>query len=38
VSHDRAFLRRLDRFFMLEQDGTVRVLPDAGRALEAIAG
>jgi ATPase subunit of ABC transporter with duplicated ATPase domains len=38
VSHDRAFLRRLDRFFMLEQDGSVRVLPDAGRALEAIAG
>ena len=37
VSHDRAFLRRLDRFFMLEQDGTVTVLPDAGRALEALA-
>jgi ATPase subunit of ABC transporter with duplicated ATPase domains len=38
VSHDRAFLRRLDRFFMLEQDGVVTVLPDARRALEAIGG
>ena len=38
VSHDRAFLRRLDRFLMLEQDGVVTVLPDARRALEAIGG
>jgi ATPase subunit of ABC transporter with duplicated ATPase domains len=37
VSHDRAFLRRLDRFLMLEQDGSVTVLPDAGRALDALA-
>jgi ATPase subunit of ABC transporter with duplicated ATPase domains len=38
VSHDRAFLRRLDRFLMLEQDGAVTVLPDARRALEEIGG
>ena len=36
VSHDRAFLQRLDRFFLLDHDGTVRVLPDPERALEAI--
>jgi ATPase subunit of ABC transporter with duplicated ATPase domains len=38
VSHDRAFLRRLDRFLLLDLDGSVAVLPDAGRALAAIAG
>ncbi len=38
VSHDRAFLARLDRFFLLEHDGDVTVLPDARSALEAIGG
>jgi ABC transport system ATP-binding/permease protein len=38
VSHDRAFLQRLDRFFLLDHDGSVTVLPDPGRALEAIGG
>ncbi|MEA2125616.1 MAG: hypothetical protein QOI80_2398 [Solirubrobacteraceae bacterium] len=37
VSHDRAFLRRLDRFFLLEHDGSVHVLPDPDSALSAIA-
>jgi ATPase subunit of ABC transporter with duplicated ATPase domains len=37
VSHDRAFLRRLDRFLLLAHDGTVTVLADPGRALEAIS-
>jgi ATPase subunit of ABC transporter with duplicated ATPase domains len=37
VSHDRAFLRRLDRFLLLDHDGTVYPLPDADRALEALA-
>jgi len=37
VSHDRAFLRRLDRFLMLAQDGVVYALPDTGSALEALA-
>jgi ATPase subunit of ABC transporter with duplicated ATPase domains len=37
VSHDRAFLRRLDRFLMLLHDGTVLALPDADAALEALA-
>jgi ATPase subunit of ABC transporter with duplicated ATPase domains len=36
VSHDRAFLKRLDRFLLLDHDGSVTVLPDPGRALEAI--
>jgi ATPase subunit of ABC transporter with duplicated ATPase domains len=36
VSHDRSFLRRLDRFLLLESDGTLRSIPDAGRALEAL--
>ena len=38
VSHDRAFLQRLDRFFLLDHDGSVTVLPDPERALEAIGG
>ena len=29
VSHDRAFLRRLDRFLLLAHDGAVYALPDA---------
>jgi ATPase subunit of ABC transporter with duplicated ATPase domains len=37
VSHDRAFLRRLDRFFLLAHDGAVYSLPDADAALEALA-
>jgi ATPase subunit of ABC transporter with duplicated ATPase domains len=37
VSHDRAFLRRLDRFFLLAHDGSVFALPDADAALEALA-
>jgi ATPase subunit of ABC transporter with duplicated ATPase domains len=36
VSHDRSFLRRLDRFLLLEADGTLRAIPDADRALEAL--
>jgi ATPase subunit of ABC transporter with duplicated ATPase domains len=37
VSHDRAFLRRLDRFLLLAHDGSVYALPDTGSALEALA-
>jgi len=37
VSHDRAFLRRLDRFLMVLHDGTVLGLPDPDSALEALA-
>jgi ATPase subunit of ABC transporter with duplicated ATPase domains len=37
VSHDRAFLRRLDRFLLLAHDGAVYSLPDAEAALEALA-
>jgi ATPase subunit of ABC transporter with duplicated ATPase domains len=37
VSHDRAFLRRLDRFLLLAHDGSVYGLPDTGSALEALA-
>ena len=37
VSHDRAFLKRLDRFLLLDHDGSVAVLPDARAALEALA-
>ena len=29
VSHDRTFLRRLDRFLRLDHDGTVTALADA---------
>jgi ATPase subunit of ABC transporter with duplicated ATPase domains len=36
VSHDRAFLRRLDRFLLLEHDGSVHLLPDSDSALAAI--
>jgi ATPase subunit of ABC transporter with duplicated ATPase domains len=36
VSHDRAFLRRLDRFLHVGRDGAVAALPDARTALEAI--
>jgi ATPase subunit of ABC transporter with duplicated ATPase domains len=37
VSHDRAFLRRLDRFFHVGHDGRVVVVPDARAALEKIS-
>jgi ATPase subunit of ABC transporter with duplicated ATPase domains len=37
VSHDRAFLRRLDRFLMLAHDGSVYALPDVDSALDALA-
>ncbi|MCW2983641.1 MAG: transporter related protein [Conexibacter sp.] len=36
VSHDRAFLRRLDRFLMVLHDGTVLGLPDPDTALQAL--
>ncbi|MCW3065574.1 MAG: transporter related protein, partial [Solirubrobacterales bacterium] len=36
VSHDRAFLRRMDRFLMVLHDGSVVPLPDYGRALDAL--
>jgi ATPase subunit of ABC transporter with duplicated ATPase domains len=37
ASHDRAFLRRLDRFLLLTRDGSVYALPDPETALEALA-
>ncbi len=36
VTHDRAFLRRMDRFLMILHDGEVLSLPDAETALEAL--
>jgi ATPase subunit of ABC transporter with duplicated ATPase domains len=36
VSHDRAFLRTLDRFLMVLHDGTVLALPAYEPALEAL--
>ncbi len=36
VSHDRAFLRRLDRHLMILRDGTVLSLPDFDSALAAL--
>jgi len=38
VSHDRTFLRRLDRFLHVGHDGRVASLPDARSALERIGG
>ena len=38
VSHDRSFLRRLDRFLMVLRDGTVVGIPDPGSALAALGG
>ena len=38
VSHDRAFLRRLDRFLLLAHDGSVTPISDFPRALEALGG
>jgi ATPase subunit of ABC transporter with duplicated ATPase domains len=37
VSHDRAFLRRLDRLLLLARDGSVFAIPDADTALEVLA-
>ncbi len=37
VSHDRAFLRGLDRFLMVMHDGAVLALPSYDAALEAIS-
>jgi ATPase subunit of ABC transporter with duplicated ATPase domains len=36
VSHDRAFLKKLDRFLMVLHDGVVLALPNYDAALEAI--
>ncbi len=36
VSHDRAFLRRMDRYLMVLHDGSVLALPDYGSAAEAL--
>ena len=36
VSHDRAFLRRMDRFLMVLHDGTVLALPDYDSASQAL--
>jgi ATPase subunit of ABC transporter with duplicated ATPase domains len=36
VSHDRAFLRTMDRFLMVLHDGAVLSLPTYDSALEAI--
>jgi ATPase subunit of ABC transporter with duplicated ATPase domains len=36
VSHDRAFLRRMDRFLMVLHDGGVLALPDHATALAAL--
>ena len=36
VSHDRAFLRAMDRFLMVLHDGTVLSLDRYGAALEAL--
>jgi len=36
VSHDRAFLRRMDRFLMVLHDGTVLSFPSYDSALEAL--
>jgi ATPase subunit of ABC transporter with duplicated ATPase domains len=36
VSHDRAFLRQMDRFLMVLHDGGVLALPSYEAALQAI--
>jgi ATPase subunit of ABC transporter with duplicated ATPase domains len=38
VSHDRAFLTRLDRFLLIGADGVVTAVPDPERALAALQG
>lgn len=37
VSHDRAFLARLDRFLMITDDGEVLAIPDYELAMRALA-
>jgi ATPase subunit of ABC transporter with duplicated ATPase domains len=37
ISHDRAFLTRLDRFLFLDADGRVSALPDPDAALAALS-
>jgi ATPase subunit of ABC transporter with duplicated ATPase domains len=37
VSHDRAFLRRLDRFLLLDHDGAITPLADPDSALAALS-
>lgn len=37
VSHDRAFLARLDRFVMIDDDGDVYSIPDYDLAMDALA-
>ena len=37
VSHDRAFLARLDRFVMIDDDGEVYAVPDYDLAMEALS-
>jgi ATPase subunit of ABC transporter with duplicated ATPase domains len=37
ISHDRAFLDRLDRFLFLDADGHVHALPDPDAALAALS-
>ena len=36
VSHDRAFLRRMDRFLMVLHDGSVLALPDFDSMMDAL--
>jgi ATPase subunit of ABC transporter with duplicated ATPase domains len=36
VSHDRAFLQKMDRFLMVLHDGTVLALPDFETTLSAL--
>ena len=37
VSHDRTFLQQLDRFVMINDDGSVWEIPDFDLALQALA-
>jgi ATPase subunit of ABC transporter with duplicated ATPase domains len=37
ISHDRAFLRGLDRFWLLDDAGSLSLLPDPAAALAALA-
>ena len=37
MSHDRTFLRQLDRFLMISDDGEVIGLPDFDLAVTALA-
>lgn len=36
ISHDRAFLRRMDRYLMVQHDGSVLALPDYDVARKAL--